>query len=61
LIKEIENACDLHHKKYENGQTVIKQLSTLAKEKPGEHHTIAFDLQQTFPTPRLTAGPAFYK
>jgi hypothetical protein len=32
--------------------TVIEQLSILPKEKPGEHHTIAFDLQQTFPTPR---------
>jgi hypothetical protein len=61
LTKEPANAHDLHHRKAESGQTVIKQLSTLAREKPGEHHTIVFDLQQSFPTPRLTAGPAFYK
>jgi hypothetical protein len=31
LTKELENARDLHHRKAASGQTVIKQLSTLAK------------------------------
>jgi hypothetical protein len=61
LTEELENASDLHCRKAESGLAVIKQLSTFAKEKPGQHHTIAVILQQTFPAPRLTAGSALHK
>ena len=61
MIRRIKAARDLHHAKASAGQNIITALSKVAKESPEDHLTIALDLQQTFPTPRLTSGPAFYK
>ncbi|XP_047112613.1 uncharacterized protein LOC124789338 [Schistocerca piceifrons] len=61
IIRRLKIERDLLHAKASAGQNMITQLSKLAKENPEEYLTISFDLQQTFPTPRLTSEPAFYK
>ncbi|XP_047119817.1 uncharacterized protein LOC124802842 [Schistocerca piceifrons] len=40
---------------------MIASLTVLATENSKQHRMIAMDIQQTFPTPKLTVGPAFYK
>lgn len=52
---------DKHLEKAQTGQDNIKKLAELAKKEPEKYHTIALDLQQALPTPKLTVGPAFYK
>ncbi|XP_049799113.1 uncharacterized protein LOC126234464 [Schistocerca nitens] len=60
-VTEKKQQCELHLKKTDRGQNMIASLTALAKEHSKEHHVIAMDMQQTFPTPKLTVGPAFYK
>ncbi|XP_068083375.1 uncharacterized protein [Anabrus simplex] len=52
---------ELHLRRAESGQDMISSLTALAKENPQQYHVIAMDMHQTLPTPKLTAGPAFYK
>ncbi|XP_049764962.1 uncharacterized protein LOC126094559 isoform X1 [Schistocerca cancellata] len=60
-VTEKKQQYELHLKKADRGQNMIVSLTALAKENSKEHHMIAVDMQQTFPTPKLTVAPAFYK
>ncbi|XP_049782640.1 uncharacterized protein LOC126184308 [Schistocerca cancellata] len=60
-VTEKKQQYELHLKKADRGQNMTASLTALAKENSKEHHVIAMDMQQTFPTHKLTVGPAFYK
>ncbi|XP_049789789.1 uncharacterized protein LOC126195285 [Schistocerca nitens] len=60
-VTEKKQQYELHLIKADRGQNMIASLTALAKENSKEHHVIAMDMQQTFPTPELTVSPAFYK
>ncbi|XP_049776193.1 uncharacterized protein LOC126164345 [Schistocerca cancellata] len=60
-VTEKKQQYELHLKKADRGQNMIASLTALAKENSKEHQMIAVDMQQTFPTPKLTVAPAFYK
>ena len=50
---------ELHHRKAKAFQDYMKEQGEQAKA--GEISVLAFDLQQSFPTPKLSCGPACYK
>lgn len=50
-----------HKTKANKAFDLLRNLTSTAHDKPQELHTIAFDLEQALPTPKLSCGPAFYK
>lgn len=59
--EELSQLRELHLRKAQAGQQMIRELTEKAKKEPKKYHVIAVDLQQALPTPKLTVGPAFYK
>ncbi|XP_049775501.1 uncharacterized protein LOC126162803 [Schistocerca cancellata] len=58
-VTERKQQYELHLIKADRGQNMIGSLTALAKENSKDHHVIAMDMQQKFPTPKLTVGPPF--
>ena len=50
-----------HREQAEKAFDLLRSDAAYAKEHPTEQYTIALDLQQALPTPKLNVGPAFYK
>ncbi|CAH0558686.1 unnamed protein product [Brassicogethes aeneus] len=58
-VKKLKTQLELHHRKADAMQNNLKEEVKSAKANNNKL-VIAFDLQQTLPTPSLTVGPAFY-
>lgn len=58
-INKLKSALDDHHKLVDLAKNIRASDSEMARQK--ECHVICFDLQKTFPLPKLTTGEAYYK